>query len=140
MLLICPSSTKSFLFEFRCPHTRAHSPCPLGFEVHGCELRKYIYDDEYKSEDANCLFSNGYQKQECIPVGCVSSATVAVMGGCLPGGGGGCLPGRVCLPGGGVSDTPLPVNRITDRCKDITFPQLLLRTVNIRFRFRHFSA
>ena len=32
--------------------------------------------------------------------------------------GGGCLPG-----GGGMADTP-SVNRITDRCKNITLPQL----------------
>ena len=49
-------------------------------------------------------------------------------GGCLPGG---CLPGGVCLrgclPSGGVCpiacwDTP-PVNRVTDRCKNITLSQ-----------------
>ena len=50
---------------------------------------------------------------------------------------GGCLP-RGSLPWGvsawGVHpqtqmQTPPPVNRITDRCKNITFPQLLLQTV-----------
>ena len=46
-------------------------------------------------------------KQECIPVGCVPSAAVAVPGGvCL---GGVCLIGGVCLPRGvsakGVADT-----------------------------------
>ena len=72
--------------------------------------------------------------QECIPVGCVSSAAGGVSGqgclsrgclprGCLPKGclPGGCLPqgvgvsahGSVCL--GGVCQNP-PVNRITDRC------------------------
>ena len=40
------------------------------------------------------------EEQECIPVGCVPSAAVAVPGGvCLPGGG--CLPARGCLPGRG---------------------------------------
>ena len=39
---------------------------------------------------------------------------------------GGVCPGGVCL--GGVCTDP-PVNRITDRCKNITFPQLLLWTV-----------
>ena len=29
------------------------------------------------------------------------------------------------------ADTPSPVNRMTDRCKNITFQQLLLRTVKI---------
>ena len=37
-------------------------------------------------------------KQECIPVGCVTSNAVAVWGGVCPGG---CMPGGVCL--GGVS-------------------------------------
>ena len=48
--------------------------------------------------------------------------------GCLPGGvcPGGVCPGG-CLPRGGVHLPP--VNRITDRCKNITFPQLCLRTV-----------
>ena len=72
----------------------------------------------------------GYiMKQECIPVGCVPSAAVAVYwgGGVFPGGGvcqggsvwgvcmsaqrGVCL-GCVCVPGGGVS---APVNGMTDR-------------------------
>ena len=44
-----------------------------------------------------------------------------------------CLPRR-CLPGWVYTpqtqgQTPLPVNRITDRCRNITFPQLLLWTV-----------
>ena len=91
-------------------------------------------------------FSN-LSQQESIPIGCVPSAAVAVMreggwgascfrgvyaqgvssqGKCLcPGG---CLPGAgVCLPGGvlpgGVFQTP-PMNRITDRCKNATLPQL----------------
>ena len=42
--------------------------------------------------------------------------------------GGGCLPGW-CLSGGGC--TP-PVNRMTDRCRIITFPQLRLRAVTRR--------
>ena len=42
------------------------------------------------------------KKQECIPLGCVPSAAVAV-------------PGRgVCLPP--------PLDRITDTCKNITLP------------------
>ena len=51
--------------------------------------------------------------------------------GCL--GRGGCVGGGVCLGGAGVClgvyTSPPPVNRITDRCKNITFPQLHLRTV-----------
>ena len=57
------------------------------------------------------------------------------VGGCLPGG---CLPdGCVCLGGvpslGSVQGCLLdpPVYRMTDVCENITFPQLLLRTVII---------
>ena len=64
------------------------------------------------------------QRQDCIPVGCVSSTTVAVCwrgSVCLRGG---------CLPGGGVSP---PVDRMTDMCKNITS----LRTViNIKECFK----
>ena len=74
-------------------------------------------------------------KQECIPVGCVPSAAVAVS---APGVGGVCLlrgglvRGGVPVPGGcacsreGVVSPP--VNRMTDRCKNITFATSL-RTV-----------
>ena len=49
---------------------------------------------------------NTFRKQECIPVGCVPSAAVAVSREVVSAGGrgvclGGCLP-RGCLPGGGV--------------------------------------
>ena len=61
-------------------------------------------------------------QQECIEVGCVPSAAVAVRGG-------GVCPEDVSrggLPWGGVHP---PVDRMTDACENITFPQLLLRTV-----------
>ena len=96
------------------------------------------------------MMSKLFQKQECIPVGCVPSASVAIcgegmclprgvclpggvfQGGCLPGGclPGGCLPRGVCIPACTGADTPL-VDRMTDRRKNITFPQLRLRTVNM---------
>ena len=46
-----------------------------------------------------------------------------VLGGSAKKGGlpGGCLPGSVC-PGGCLPDSPL--NRIRERCKNITLPQL----------------
>ena len=90
---------------------------------------------------------NGKGKQECIPVGSVLSALYN-MGG---------LPDRDSLdrgpplteppPGQGSPQRPLPfwtktspVNRITDRCKNITFPELRLRTV-INFDVcRHISC
>ena len=65
-------------------------------------------------------------KQECIAEECVPSAALAVWGGCLPGVVS--TQGGVCL--GGVH---LPPRGQTDTCENITFPQLLLRTVNIAF-------
>ena len=74
-----------------------------------------------------------YWWQECIPVGCVPSATVSISGDVyLPGV---CVPaGGVCLPAGGVCPgggwlcllVHLPP---VDTCENITFPQLLLRAV-----------
>ena len=85
------------------------------------------------------------EERECIPVGCVSSAAVAMSGGgCLPKGvpaWGGCLGGGACLggclPGGGVlsrggrvyTSPHLWTEFLTHACVNITFPQLLLRTV-----------
>ena len=80
-----------------------------------------------------------FVKQECIPVGCVLSAAVAICRGGLPQ----CMLGYTPwawawtppwadtpTPLGLGLDTPNPtVNRMTDRCKNITFPQLRLRTV-----------
>ena len=88
-------------------------------------------------------------KQECIPVGYVPSAAVAVWRGgrylCLgvylalgvPVGGctwpqGGYLPrGDVPGPGGVPTQVLPPVNRMTDRCKNISFATSL-RTVIIK--------
>ena len=51
-------------------------------------------------------------QQECIPVGCILPA-------CYHTGGG------VSVQGVSLTETPLPpVNRMTDRCKNITWPQL----------------
>ena len=62
--------------------------------------------------------------QECIPVGCVPSAAVAVclveLGICT---GGSVCPGGVHPPGH------------IDTCENITFPQLLLRTVTRRLQW-----
>ena len=58
-------------------------------------------------------------------------------GMCIPAciGQGGCIP--ACIGKGVYAQcmlgyTPPPVNRITDRCKNITFPQLRLQTVMIK--------
>ena len=61
------------------------------------------------------------KKQECIPVGCVPAWGVFLPRGVyLPGG----VPaGGVYLPGGVPAQVLPPVNRMTDRCKNITLPQ-----------------
>ena len=76
-------------------------------------------------------------KQECIPVGCVPSAAVTAGGGVVCRGGvsaqgvsaRGWVSARGCLPGGisqhALRQTPSsPADRMTDRCKNITLPQL----------------
>ena len=93
-------------------------------------------------------------KQECIPVGCIPAACRPFAGVCFPGGGlpglgggawsGGCLVrgvtawsrGMPAWSGGLVSQhalrqNPSPVNRMTDRCKNITLATTSLRPVNI---------
>ena len=66
-------------------------------------LRKVPFHFSYAGIYAHKKLHSTDIEQECIPVGCVPSAAVAV--------------------GGGVSTSP-PVNRITDACKNITLPQL----------------
>ena len=56
--------------------------------------------------------------QECIPVGCVLSAAVAM---------------GVSTQVGVCQTTPSPVDRMTDTRENITFPQLLLRTVKMKW-------
>ena len=94
------------------------------------------------------FYWNAFLLQVCIPVGWVPSAAVAMsipactgQGGVCPGG---CLPGEVsaqgwCLPGGCFpacteADNPLWTEWLTDRCKNITFPLLRLRKVNITIK------
>ena len=67
----------------------------------------------------------------CLPGGCLPRGVSAWVGVCL----GGICPGGVC-PGGCLSQHALgqtlpPVDRMTDRCKNIIFPQLRLRTVKM---------
>ena len=75
--------------------------------------------------------SSEINKQECIPVGCVPSAAVAVGRGVCPGGGGVC-PGGISQHalGSGVYssacwDTPPPLwtEFLIHACENITFPQ-----------------
>ena len=62
-------------------------------------------------------WSKALPTQECIPVGCIPSAAVPFRGGGV-------------WPGG--YKPPPSVDGMTDACENITFPQLLLRTVKIQ--------
>ena len=59
-------------------------------------------------------------KQECIPVGCLPP-TLYRTGGLSPGGG--LCPGGSQSGGSSIRETPSPVNRMTDKCKNTTLPQ-----------------
>ena len=82
-------------------------------------------------------FSAEILPKECVPVGCISSAAVAI---CLWGGrsaqgvstrgsaqGGRCLP-MGCFPACTEADTPLCTEFLTQVCENITLPQLGWRT------------
>ena len=60
----------------------------------------------------------GQPRRGCLPSGCLHIGVCPGVGGSLPGG--------EVLPRG---CTPPSVDRMTDACENITFPQLLLRTV-----------
>ena len=75
----------------------------------------------------------------CIPA-CTGQRGVCIpactgWGGVCPGvsSQGGVCPGGVCIPACTEADTPLWTEWLTDRCKNITFPHLRLRTVKITF-------
>ena len=74
------------------------------------------------------LSTKKLNKRECIPVGCVSSAPVAVYLRAVPGvrvAARGHLPQGAACPRGVVRQThPPPVNRMTDSCENINLPQL----------------
>ena len=80
-----------------------------------------------------------HSEQECIPVGCVPSAAVAVLVGGVLGGPAqseGCLLGRgICLGG----CTP-PMDRMTNACENILFPPLLLPDGNEAKSFKSTHA
>ena len=74
-----------------------------------------------------------FGKKECIPVGCVPSAAVAISGGFATGGVSAC-PRGVCLGG----CTP-PSRGQTDTYENITFPRLLLKNGQSRIFVNGFS-
>ena len=114
--------------------------------MHSCLVKKFILSKVRLNFLSNNSVQTRMHSSRIRTVHCSGH-----LGGCLPRGGvcpgwevclGGCLPQGVCLWGvclprrwgvlsesvcsGGVH--PL-VDRMTDACENITFPQLLLRTV-----------
>ena len=110
-----------------------------------CQHLKVNLHWSKENAKANCfplIFVAAQYEQECIPVGCVPSACCQYLPACTAPGGsvcswwgllrgsllGGSAP-RGCLLWGDWYPSmhwgrPLPVNRITDRCKNIALPQL----------------
>ena len=70
-------------------------------------------------------------RRVCLPEGVSAQGQCVCQGGVYPGRclHRGCLLGGVCW---GCTPPP-PVNRITDRCENITFPKLHLRMVTSRY-------
>ena len=69
------------------------------------------------------LYKGGVSAQgwACVCPGCVCPAVCVCPGGCTP--------SSPCRSPIACWDTLTPVNRMTDRCKNITLPQLRLRVV-----------
>ena len=97
--------------------------CPAHSDVTSqarCETQSFvamvsIHDDKNKLTLKLWIqYVRKVQKQECIPVGCVPSATVAVCSRGVP------APGE-CLLTGVVSQHADPPRGQRDRCKNITF-------------------
>ena len=120
---------------------------PLFYTKKFSDFQKYHFLSIFKRKNLNSSGKTFYRtsnfwmriftKQECIPVGCVSSAAVAVP---CPGGvsgPGGCLVHGSTWSGGVIpactEADPPPVDRMTDRCKNITFATSL-RTVMTTFK------
>ena len=121
-------------------------------------IRKYITVLILDNKGLGSFSGTDAQTALNIPVGCASvtvSAGGVCLGGCLPmevstwwvSTWGGCLPRGVCLNPLFIAcwDThtpcplhagihPAPVNRITDRCKNIAFPQLRLQAVIMNYK------
>ena len=92
----------------------------------------------YQRPFLHIMWTNCQNEQECIPVGCISPASVAISGGVSAQGGVCVCLGCVLPPIACWSTYPSPVNRMTHRSKNITFPQLHLRAVKmIKNRIPH---
>ena len=78
----------------------------------------------YTCDSILWIISTYIHQQECIPVGCILPALVATTRCQYPG-----TPGTQDHTPQIVSGITPSVNRMTDTCKNITFPQLRLRAV-----------
>ena len=108
----------------------------LPFPVERCKRNKLFFFFGAINVFINDDMEHGnHCKQDCIPVGCVPSAAVAMSIPACTGQGGVC-PGEGVCPGGVYPSMhwgrhPLWTKWLTDRCKNITFPRLRLRTVKM---------
>ena len=119
------SRVRAICCSGRLPVSGQGGACPGGCLPRGC-LPKGV-------SAKSCVCPRGDYQRGCLPRG------VSVQGGCLPKEGvclgrvcsRGCVcPGGVCLGGRCLLRRVVSVDRMTDACESITFPQLLLRTVN----------
>ena len=101
-----------------------------------------------KNDNVTMVLQSSFAIKECIPVGCVPAAHWPYAGVCSSGGGSPWQGGGLLGMGGGLLgrgspwqgvapqhalwQTP-PVNRMIDRCKNITLATTSLRPVNIRY-------
>ena len=112
-VLLYKRNTHAIGYGDKCKDPILHVNCCLNKRLHAKPQRR-------RKEQSRKIVEKKLSQQEWIPVGCVPSAAVTVSG-CLP---------RRCLPGAHPWGLyTFLVNRMTDRCKNITFPQLRLRTV-----------
>ena len=106
------------------------------FEYSTCSSIMLYYHKRIKSVILlhNVFFTNisrNNMKQECIPVRCVPSAAMTIPRGvsgrgvvCLAGKTSACQGVSACQRRLSACQNPLPVDRMTDTCKNITLQQL----------------
>ena len=101
----------------------ADTPPPADCSIRSMSDRYATYWNAFLFTCISSASVTLYITQECIPVGCVPPAAVSV------GRGGSVCSRRRLVSQHALRQTPPPVNRMTDRCKNITLP---LRAVIIR--------
>ena len=107
-----------------------HYPWKMRITIHGSEVGRIkirMHSSRMRTvrSSSRLLLGGGF----CL--GGSARGGLSAQGRCQPGG---CLPKGVCVSQHALGQTPSPPNRMTDTCKNITLPQLRLRTV-ISHRF-----